>query len=363
MKIFFLAGANSIHSYRWIKYFADKGHEICWISLAPLTAGEAVRNISFYEIPQFPIKILSIFKAIIRTRKLIKEIKPEVLHAHYAGIYGLIGALSEFHPLIVTAWGSDILISAKSKVQGLFIKFILSKADLITCDGENTRAAMINLGVRTQKIKTIFFGVDIKKFKPGQQNEKLKKKLAVSYSPIVIFLRGSNPGYDAQTLIKAIPIILLKIPNTKFIIAGGGEKGDYLINLAKSLKIIGATRFIGQIPNEELPQYLNLADVYVCTSLSDGGISISTAEGMACGLPVVVTDSGDNKKWIEDGKGGFVIPKKNHRILAEKVIYLLKNRKVGLKFGKINREIIEAKNNYYKEMQKMENIYTKLFEK
>ncbi len=50
MRICFLAGADSIHSYRWIKYFADKGHEIHWISIVPLTIGQNINNVNFYEI-------------------------------------------------------------------------------------------------------------------------------------------------------------------------------------------------------------------------------------------------------------------------------------------------------------------------
>jgi len=81
---------------------------------------------------------------------------------------------------------------------------------------------------------------------------------------------------------------------------------------------------------------------------------------MASGLPVIVTDSGDNKKWVEENKGGFVVPLKNPEKLAEKIIYLLKNENLRKSFGEYNRKIIEEKNNYYKEMEKMEGVYKKL---
>ncbi len=101
-------------------------------------------------------------------------------------------------------------------------------------------------------------------------------------------------------------------------------------------------------------------DVYVSTSLSDAGIDASTAEAMACGLPVVVTDVADNKKWVDNGVNGFVVPVKDPKSLAEKIIYLLQNEDIRKKFGKINRKIIEERNNYYKEMKKMEDIYKEL---
>jgi glycosyltransferase involved in cell wall biosynthesis len=120
---------------------------------------------------------------------------------------------------------------------------------------------------------------------------------------------------------------------------------------------------VGFIPNDELPQYLTASDVYVSTSPYDAGIAASTAEAMACELPVIVTDVAENKKWVEDGVNGFVVPVKDPKSLAKKIICLLENETVRRRFGKISRKIIEEKNNYYKEMEKMEDIYKKLVQR
>jgi len=104
-------------------------------------------------------------------------------------------------------------------------------------------------------------------------------------------------------------------------------------------------------------------DVYVSTSLSEAEIVASTAEAMACGLPVIVTDVADNKKWIDNGVNGFVVPVKDPKSLAEKIIYLLQDEDIRKQFGKINRKIIEERNNYYTEMEKMEDIYKKLVQR
>jgi glycosyltransferase involved in cell wall biosynthesis len=114
---------------------------------------------------------------------------------------------------------------------------------------------------------------------------------------------------------------------------------------------------------DEFPNVLASCDIYVSTSLSDAGISAATAEAMASGLPVVITDFGDNKKWVIDGENGFVIPIKDHRILAEKIVYLLHNKEERIKMGENGRQLIEEKNNYYKEMAKVEQIYSNLIER
>lgn len=81
------------------------------------------------------------------------------------------------------------------------------------------------------------------------------------------------------------------------------------------------------------------------------------------GLPVIITEVGDNRKWVEGGDvNGFIVPLKDPKTLAERIIYLLENEDDRMKFGMRNRKIIEERNDYYKEMEKMENIYKELIE-
>jgi glycosyltransferase involved in cell wall biosynthesis len=157
-----------------------------------------------------------------------------------------------------------------------------------------------------------------------------------------------------------VPAVLKEIPETKFVVAGKGSEEARLNYLAKSLGVLNSVRFIGHVPNEELPHYLNTMDVYVSTALSDAGIAASTAEAMACGLPVVVTDVADNRAWVQDGVNGFVVPVKDPKLLAERIVYLLRNVEMGKEFGRAGRTVIEERNDYYVEMEKMRAIYRQL---
>ena len=293
-----------------------------------------------------------------QAKKLVKKIKPDVIHGHSIIGHTIIMALTGFRPFVVSAWGSDVLIYPKeSKVMKYMVPVALRRADIITCDGENTKEAIIKMGIEGEKIKTVLHGVDTRKFCPSPKDENLRQKLETSGSPTVISTRRLRPICDVEALVKAVPLVLKQIPEAKFIIAGEGEQKEYLIALAKSLNVLHATRFVGWIPNDKLPKYLSSPDVYVSTSLSDSGLSAATAEAMACGLPVVVTDSGDNQRWVEDGKNGFIVPPKDPKTLAERLIYLLRNEGIRMEFGKRSRKIIQDRNDYYKEMEKMGNIY------
>ena len=364
MRICYLANASSVHTRKWTGHFVEKRHDVHVISFEDAKI-EGV-TVHVLKLPvlirnaTFPLKVASIY----RIKTLIKKMEPDILHAHYVTNYGLFGALCNFNPFVITAWGSDILIVPESRLISAIKRYIatytLKKADSVTCDAEHMKETMKRFGVPEEKIKLIYFGIDTRRFSPGQKSEKLKVRLGVYNSPTIMSLRNLKPVYDVESLVKSVPLVLKEIPESKFIIAGKGPEEERLKELAKSLGVSDSVKFIGFIPNDELPEYLNSMDVYVSTSLSDAGIAASTAEAMSCGLPVIVTDVADNKEWVEDGITGFVVPTKDPKLLAEKIIYLLQNENVRKKFGKISRKIIEERNNYHKEMGKMEKIYKEL---
>lgn len=369
MRICYIGNIGSIHTQRWVGYFANKGHEVHLISLNRFKSNHienvklhVLRRIGFFPgILTFPLNMVLM---LLQAKKLTQRISPEVLHSHYIINYGMLGALLGFHPFVITAWGSDVLIAPKkSKIYKWMVKYVLKMADLITCDAEHIKGPLIKLGAEPQKINLIYFGINIQKFRPKEKERSIQKELNIFGSPTVISLRNLKPLYDVSSLITSIPMVLKKVPEAKFVIAGKGSQEEELKRLAKSLGVLNSVRLVGQILNEELPKYLTSSDVYVSTSLSDAGLSASTAEAMACGLPVIITDFGDNKKWVEDGINGFIVPLKNPKELAEKIVYLLQNKEIGVEFGRIGRKIIEERNNYYKEMEKMENIYRVLIER
>ncbi len=353
MRICLVGDATSIHIKRWVRWFSDRGHEIHLISDKP----EEINGVRIHKLT-IKTGAISFIMKIFQTRKIIKKIKPNIVHGHYLTSYGAWAAFSGFHPTVVTAWGSDVLVDPNTMIKRKMVKYALKKADIITCAGEYMKKAMTDLGADKIKIKYNYFGVDIQKFNPGQRSEKLRMKLGIFHSPMVISTRRLEPIYDVESLIKSIPVILKEAPDTKFVIAGNGTEKVRLENLVSSLMVSDNVEFIGWIPNEELPQYLSSADIYVCTSLSDSGLALSTREAMACELPVVTTDIEANKGWgIEDGENGYLIPSRDPESLAEKIIVLLRDKETRIKFGKISREIIKEKYEYNKDMETMENLY------
>ncbi len=374
MKICYLADASSIHTQRWVQYFADQGHDVHLISLNP--TGEILPNVSLYHLDvvrgigkvQFSARIRSMLRGfnlvsvMFQVNRIVQRLAPDVVHAHSVSDNGFLAALSGFHPLVLTAWGSDILIAPqKSRLIKWGVKYALKRADYITCDAQHLVEKMVELGAAGDKIAIIYFGTDTQRFSPERRDAQLKEQLHLdAQAQIVISLRNLRPLYDVESLVRAIPTISGQVPQARFVIAGGGEQRDQLEKLACSLGVSERVLFVGPIPAGDLPRYLASADVYVSTSLSDAGLAASTAEAMACGLPVVITDFGDNREWVQDGAGGFLIPLQNPAALAEKVVHLLQNQDLRTRWGQINRGVIQERNSYHQEMAKVERIYTQL---
>lgn len=361
MRIACIANGGSIHTLRWVNYFASRGHEvhlICHKLMVGyddrvhihLLTGRFLRERSLFRYFSF---LLWIFQA----RQLIRKIQPDIVESLYVTVWGFIAACGGFHPFSLCAQGSDILIDPKlNMLFRMLVKYALKKADVILYDSETLKRGLLELGSDLEKLRLVLNGVNTQKFSPEKKNESLRERLGVTGSPLVICFREFRPVYNVDMVVKAIPLVLSQSPEARFILGGDGELREKLEKLVSKLGITDAVRFVGYISYDEVPAYLSSADVYVSTSLSDS-TSLSLQEAMACGLAPVVTDLPGNREWIVDGENGFLVPINDIQALADRIAYLLKNDGVRKSFGRLGREMIRAKAEYQKEMGKLEELY------
>lgn len=364
MRLAYIADGASLHVQRWLNYFASKGYEVHLISWRVMAGYH--ENVRVHLLTRFCPRIwglsqyLSFLLWIFQARQLVKKIKPDVVDNQFITVYGFLAACSGFHPLVVTAMGSDILIDSRRNILlKSMVKYPLKKADVVICDSETVKDRLLSLDTNPEKIYKIYNGIDTHQFSLQRRDAGVKHKWFASGGPVVISIRNLRPLYNVEMLVRAIPLILGEVPEAQFIIGGDGEQKTYLENLAKSLGISNSVSFVGWIPHNDLPGYLASSDVYVSTSLSDS-TSLSLQEAMACELAPVVTDLPANREWINDSENGFIVPQNDVPALASKVAYLLNNNETRMRFGRLGREIIQAKAEYQKEMEKMDKIYRQL---
>ncbi|KAF5437630.1 Glycosyltransferase involved in cell wall bisynthesis [Candidatus Methanophagaceae archaeon] len=377
MKICYLANAKSIHIQRWLKYFADNGHEVHLISQESF--GDCnIENVKLHLLkrlrPQmrfisFPANL---FFEVIQVRRLIKKINPDIVHAHYIADYGFHGALSGFQPFVVSAWGSDVLRTPKgkikSKVTRYSVTYALKKADAITTTAEFMKEYIIKKFTMSDsnKIVRIPWGIDLKIFYRGYDDEvKIHKESLeiIAHSPILISNRGMDPKYEIGNIIEAIPHVLESHSDAIFVFIrgyGSSKFEDKMKSKAKKLGVADNIRFISRLLTpKEMAVYLNMADVLISIPKTDQ-FGSSIMEGMACGVIPIVSNIGVYKEYLTDGDTAFFAKPDNPEEISEKIIYCIEHPELKEKFYKINRKIIEEKEDWNKKAKKMEELYENL---
>jgi glycosyltransferase involved in cell wall biosynthesis len=366
MKICYLCnlGFNAVRLQ--VDHFCNCGrHDVHVISTGSYTNCNKTDCKNIY---QFNVKfppdgrsLLDSFIMLIKIRKIIQKVNPDILHVYGVGVKGALAISFGFKgPIIGSTAGSDVLRRDRFPFYIRFLqKKFLKRVDLITMNGVDLKADLINLGVNSDKIVPIYFGINPSKFYRDPNIHELKKSLGLN-GPVVTIVSQLIYPYGIDVFIKAIPLILQKIPETKFLVIGCGELEQQLKKLATDLKVQNNIIFTGKIDYEKMRDYYNITDVFVLTCTGCGGISIALMEAMTCELPVVVTDTGAYREVVKDGYNGYVVPIEDIEKFAERVVELLKDGELRRSFGKRGREIVEEKGDLAVNMKKMEKLYEKL---
>ena len=132
MKICYLGDANSIHTKKLCEYFSSIGYDMTVISL---NDGN-IKDTKVYNLNKktsgvkYEFSKLSYLSTIKRVKNILREINPDVVHAHYVSSYGLLAALSGFKPVIMSVWGSDVYDFPKQSIlHRNIIKYNLKKVN------------------------------------------------------------------------------------------------------------------------------------------------------------------------------------------------------------------------------------------
>jgi len=367
MKICFVGSAKSIHMQRFAKWFVDRGYEVHLITSSPTKIDGVKIHLIGNGKEGNPFNFIS---KIVQTRKLVKKIKPDILHAHYAFGPGVFGAFSGFHPFILTTLGSDILVDPSLKLKKIAVKHALKKADAVSCINNNIKPKLIELKCSENKIVPLRIAmVDTNKFHPSKKSKTLRKHIGCENDFLVINARPSIPIYHLDVFIQSVPLVLKKMPNVKFIVPlrpSFGPTNYKIKELIKRLNIENNVICIETVPHSKMPDYLASADLYVDSIVStnammdesftdeNSGIGTTTLEAMSCGTPVLIA----NKNKIDKYPYRTYYPL-DSQDLADKIVDLLKNEELRKHLKKFGREFAIRTADMTVHMKKWEKLYQK----
>lgn len=362
MNILLFAEGISIHTQRIANRYTTLGHQVSIISESPFLAGYNP-SINQYMIPQYLKFLPSLhISALSDSRKahatmsiirhLVELIKPDIANAIYIGVPALMALASGFHPLILTAQGSDLMIYPNGNFfRKQLIRRMLSQADRLICMSPIMAARATELGYPVRKILVTPIGVDTTEFAPEHHPYPNKG----SY-PDIVCTRAFAPVYNHKILIQAMPTILKRYPNAILTLAGNGPMLSEMETLAFKLGVGDSTYFIGTILHDRIRYLVTLADIYISPALSDGA-SISLLEALACETPSVAADIPANAPWLPSA---FRFEPHSPAFLAETIIRTLENPDYTRMCMKICRTLVQQKAEFNTEIDKVIALYKEL---
>lgn len=226
MKIILLADPNSVHTIRWAKALETLDFDLLVIGISSLIVSDYEntgikvkcfnQNIKRKEGALSKIKYLF---ALPWIKKEIARYDPDIVHAHYASSYGLLGALSGFHPFIVSVWGSDVFTFPKiSLIHKYVLKYVFRQSDSILSTSHIM--AKETKQYTSKYIAVTPFGIDMDKFYP------IHVKSLFNEEDIVIgTVKTLEEKYGIEYLIKSFKILSDKYPDVplKLLIVGAGS--------------------------------------------------------------------------------------------------------------------------------------------
>lgn len=361
-RILFLSDVNSAHTRKWAESLAKKGFKIGVFSLSPCTSDwfEGFPNITvFSSVKLTPEQFIAsdfskvaYFKELRALKEIIKAFKPDIVHAHYATSYGLLGVLTKFKPLIISLWGSDIFdFPRKSFLHKAVLKYNLKMADRIL----STSYVMAE---ETKKytdhpILVTPFGIDMELFKPQQV-----KSLFDENDIVIGTVKVLDEVYGIDYLIKAFKLLKEKYPQLplKLLIVGRGQQTEDLKNLATQLKIADDVVFTGFIDHALVPAYHNMIHVSCFLSNSES-FGVSVLEASSCEKPVVVTNVGGLPEVVDDSSTGFIVPPRDEAAASQAIEKLILNSDLRKTLGKKGREKVSLLYDWNKNLEEIIQIY------
>ncbi|HOV24504.1 MAG TPA: glycosyltransferase family 4 protein [Candidatus Marinimicrobia bacterium] len=217
-----------------------------------------------------------------------------------------------------------------------------------------------NYPVKSVKIIPIANGTNPEVFRPLLKSEALAKT-GLPNTPTVGFIGSCYHYHGVQYLIKAAPLVLLKMPQVRFVVAGDGAQLEAWKTLSRELKVNEAFTFTGKVPFSLAPYYINSFDICVApwdTALvpKDGQSPMKFFDYLACGKPVIASPVSSVVKLINKFRCGITCDVKNSEVFAELIIELLSNPKIRESLGKIAREVVTANFTWEITSRKIEQV-------
>ncbi len=308
------------------------------------------------------------YSSLVVIKKLIKRYQIQVIHMQgrffpLSIIAGILNLWIFKCKMFVTVQGR-LFFGFSGFIENIFdhsiTKMIYKFCNKIINVSQSLTNRFKNYGIPEDKLITIPNGVDFGHFSKERGNGFLRKKLGIGENQkIVLFAGRLDLQKGVRYLIRAIPLIISKYNNVKFVIIGEGQLKNKLIKLSVKLGIEKYVIFHDFFPHEKMPDIYYGADVFCLPSIHEG-FPLSIAEVLAVGLPIVASKTEGIPEAVEEGVNGYLSEPKDVKYLAKSILKCLNlNKENLLRIKANNRKKAEEKYSWATITQRVFELYNK----
>ena len=283
------------------------------------------------------------------TRKAVKILKQQQIKNVW---FGAAAPLALMAGKLRSAGASNIVALthghevwwAKIPILKSLLKKIIKDVDHLGYLGDFTKGEIAKISNQPQKFLQIAPGIDTEHFAPKKVRGDLVEKYRLDGRRVIVSVGRLVHRKGQDELVKAMPKILEQFPDAILLFVGEGPIKQMLFNSAKQLGVLPKVLFTGRVSHHDLPDYICLGEIFAMpvrsrfSGLEVEGLGIVYLEASACGLPVIVGNSGGAVDAVLDKKTGLLVDGTKSDQIADAICELLANPERAKQMGSDGRE-------------------------
>jgi len=315
------------------------------------------------------IRGLQDLAAFVRLVRLMRQVRPHVVHTHTAkaGTLGRLAARLTGVPVVVHTYHGHVFRGYFSPVATrLFLaveRWLARRTDRLLTVSQTVRRELLELGVGTpDRLTVVPLGLDLEPFltvDPSGGNG-LRRELGVEPgTPLVGIVARLVPIKAHEVFFAAAAMVSARRPETRFVVVGDGARRVELETMVERLGLARSVRFLGW--RGDLPAIYRDVDVVVLTSRNEGS-PVSLIEAMAAGRPVVATRVGGVPDLVEHGVNGYLVEPDQPSLVADAVLALLDEPERREALGRAGRKRVYPAFGAERLLRDIDTLYAALLE-